>query len=330
MRAIVCSRYGPPESLRLVELPDPIPGPGELLIRVRATPVNSADSRIRALRMPSPLFSLAGRFALGFTGPRRRVLGTEAAGTVESIGPGVTRFRPGDSVVAVLGMRLGGHAELARVRESGPVIKKPESLSFEHAVAVPFGALTALYFLRDIARVSAGQRVLVVGASGSVGAAAVQIARHLGARVTAVCSTLNVETVRTLGAEGVIDYTRDDPFSRRAEFEAIFDTVGATTFARCKDALTPTGVFLPAVMTATEILQLLTTARSKGRRVRSGVTPERPHDLATVFDLVSSGALKPLIDRVYPLEDFVEAHRRVDSGRKVGSVVLSFPSPPAV
>lgn len=328
MRAIVCTRYGPPESLRLIELPDPAPRPGELLIRVRAAPVNSADSRIRALRMPSPLFSAIGRLALGFTGPRRRILGTEAAGIVEAVGSGVSRFRPGDSVVAVLGIRSGGHAELVRVRESGPVVKKPESLSFEHAVAVPFGALTALYFLRDIARVCVDQRVAIVGASGAVGVAAVQIARHLGASVTGVCSTPNIETVRSLGAGAVIDYTREDPWRRGAEFDAIFDTVGATTFARCKAALKPSGVFLPAVMTGTEVLQLLTTARSKGRRVRSGITPERHRDLEAVFDLVTAGRFRPLVDRVYPFKEFVEAHRRVDSGRKVGSVVLSLSDPP--
>ncbi len=325
MKAIVCDRYGPPESLRLADLPDPTLGPTDLIIRVRATPVNSADSRLRAFRMPSPIFSLIGRPVIGFTGPRRRVLGTEAAGTVCAVGTRVSRFRVGDDVVAVLGMRLGGHAELVRVRESSPIARKPDSLTFEQAAAVPFGALTALYHLRDLGRISAGSHVAVVGASGAVGAAAVQIAVHLGATVTGVCSAANAETVRSLGAHHVIDYTREDFTRHVGAYDVVLDAVGVTTFASCRAALKPAGRFLPVVMTGTELFQILTTSRSKGPRVVGGITPERQADLDLVMDLAARGVLKPLVDRTLPFGDFIEAHRRVDSGRKVGSVVLSLP-----
>ncbi len=325
MKAIVCDRYGPPESLRIADLPDPVPGPADLVVRMRATTVNSADSRIRAMRMPSPLFALIGRPALGFRGPRRRVLGTEAAGTVCAVGSAVSRFKVGDEVVAVMGMRLGGHAELVRVRESAPIARKPASLSFERAVAVPFGAMTALYHLRDLARLGPGAELCVVGASGAVGLAAVQIAVGMGASVTAVCSGANAATVESLGARRVIDYTKDDFTRHSRAFDAILDAVGATTFARCRDALKSRGVFLPLVMTGTELLQIALTSRSSGRRVLGGVTPERRADLEHVLALASQGSLRPVIDRSLPFERFIEAHRRVDSGRKVGSVVLTSP-----
>lgn len=323
MKAVVCPRYGPPEVLEIREVSDPIPRDAELLIRVHATTVTSGDARVRALRMPSPVFSLIGRLALGMRGPRRAVLGTELAGVVEQVGARVTKFRIGDPVVAFVGVRFGAHAELVCVPEAAPVVRKPERLSYEEAVAIPFGAMTALYFLRDLAAVKPGQRVLVVGASGAVGVAAVQLAVHLGAEVDGVCSTTKVELVRSLGARRVFDYSTGDFTQSAAGYDVVLDTVGVTALAKCRRTLKPTGKFLAVVLTGTELWELVSTRLIGGQRVLSGVAPERLTDLQYVMGLAESGQLKPIIDQHYSMREIVAAHRRVDTGRKVGAVVVS-------
>jgi NADPH:quinone reductase-like Zn-dependent oxidoreductase len=322
MNAVVCDRYGPPEVLRIDERPEPVAGETDIVVRVHATTVTTADSRVRALRMPSPTFGLIGRLALGLRGPRRRVLGTELSGTVASVGARVTRFRANDPVVAVLGARFGAHAELVRLTETAAIAPKPEGLSWEEAAATPFGAMTALYFLRDIARVREGQRLLVVGASGSVGLAAVQLARHLGAEVHGVCGARNTDLIRSLGASRVYDYATEDFAASDSRYDAVLDTLGVTTYAKCRRVLSPGGVFLPVVLTFTEIRQMLSTAILGTTRVRSGITPERAADLEYVLELARSGAVRPIIDRCLPMSQIVAAHHRVDSGRKVGSVVV--------
>jgi NADPH:quinone reductase-like Zn-dependent oxidoreductase len=322
MNAVVCDRYGPPEVLRIDERPEPVAGETDIVVRVHATTVTTADSRVRALRMPSPTFGLIGRLALGLRGPRRRVLGTELSGTVASVGARVTRFRANDPVVAVLGARFGAHAELVRLTETAAIAPKPEGLSWEEAAATPFGAMTALYFLRDIARVREGQRLLVVGASGSVGLAAVQLARHLGAEVHGVCGARNTDLIRSLGASRVYDYATEDFAASDSRYDAVLDTLGVTTYAKCRRVLSPGGVFLPVVLTFTEIRQMLSTAILGTTRVRSGITPERAADLEYVLELARSGAVRPIIDRCLPMSEIVAAHHRVDSGRKVGSVVV--------
>lgn len=323
MKAVVCARYGPPEVLQLQQVADPTPRAGELLVQVKATTVTSADARVRALRMPSPVFVPLARLALGMRGPRKRVLGTELAGVVKAVGPGVTSFRVGDAVVAVVGVRFGAHAQLACVPERSAVVPKPARVSFEEAVSLPFGAMTALYYLRDLANLQPGQRVLVVGASGAVGVAAVQLATHFGAQVVGVCSTANLDRVRSLGAAHVIDYIREDFTKGPAEFDVVFDTVGATSFASCKKLLKPNGQFLAAVLTLTEICQLLSTRLVGGKRVKGGTAPEKKADLELLMSLAQAGHLSPVIDRCYPLQEIVAAHRHVDSGRKVGSVVVT-------
>ncbi len=322
MKIIVCPRYGPPEVLEIREVADPIPRANDLLIRVQATTVASADARVRAMRMPSPAFSLIGRLVLGVSGPRKAILGTELAGVVERVGDAVTKFRVGEPVVAFVGARFGAHAELACVPESAPVVRKPERLSYEEAVAIPFGAMTALYFLRDIGKIERGQRVLVVGASGATGVAALQLAVHLGAEVDGVCSTANVELVRSLGAGRVFDYFAEDFTQRAAGYDAVFDTVGATSLPKCRRVLKPDGKFLAAVLTLTELRQMLWTQMVGGQRVLGGVAPERREDLEYLMGLAESGLLKPIIDRQYPMREIVAAHRRVDTGRKVGAVVV--------
>ena len=326
MKAVVCLKYGPPEVLEIREVADPIPRDFELLIRVYATTVTSGDARVRALRMPSPVFSLIGRLALGLKGPRKAVLGTELAGVVERVGARVTKFRVGDQVVAFVGVRFGAHAELACVPESFPVVKKPQGLAFDEAVAIPFGAMTALYFLRDVGKVMKGQRVLVVGASGSVGVAAVQLAVHMGVEVDGVCSTSNVELVKSLGAGRVFDYTVEDFTKCATGYDVVLDTVGATTLAKCRSVLKPKGKFIAVVLTLKEIRQMLTTQLGGGQRVLGGVAPERLVDLEYLMRLAESGVLKPIIDRRYSMRDIVAAHQRVDSGRKVGAVVVQMRS----
>jgi len=322
MKAVVCPRYGPPEVLEIREIADPIPRESELLIRVHTTTVTTGDARVRAFRMPSPVFGLVGRLVLGVTGPRRAVLGTELAGVIEQVGARVTGFKIGDPVVAFVGARFGAHAELISISESAPIVRKPDSLSFDEAIAIPFGAMAALYFLRDLGAVQPGQRVLVVGASGAVGVAAVQLAVHLGAAVDGVCSAPNIELVRSLGAGQAFDYAADDFTKIAAGYDMVLDTVGATSLAKCHKVLKPTGKFLAVVMTGAELWQLLWTRLVGGQRVLGGVAPERRADLRYLMGLAESGVLKPIIDRRYPMRDIAAAHRRVDTGRKVGAVVV--------
>lgn len=303
-------------------MPDPVPGDGDLLIEVRATTVTTGDARVRALRMPSPLFQLMARPALGFRGPRRKILGTEASGLVKAVGRNVTSWRVGDHIVAVVGAKFGAHAELLCVPATTAVVKLPDSITFEEAVAIPFGGLTALYYLRHLGDVGPGTRVLVVGASGAVGVAAVQLAAHLGATVDGVCSTNNIALVRSLGATRVYDYAHEDFTHGDDRYDVVFDTVGVTSPARCRAILTPRGRFLAAVVTGGLILQSIWTKVFGGQRVFGGITPERKADLEWLFSLVESGHLKPVIDRVYSMDQIEAAHRRVDSCRKVGTVVV--------
>ncbi|QOJ01323.1 MAG: NAD(P)-dependent alcohol dehydrogenase [Phycisphaeraceae bacterium] len=325
MKAAVYSTFGPPEVVRIQERPDPIPTEQDVLIRVHATTVTTADWRVRARVMPAPIFTLIAPLVLGLRGPRKPVLGTECAGVVERVGARVTAFRPGDRVIAVTDFRMGAHAELVCAREGSALTTVPANLSFDQAVAIPFGALVALRYLRDLARVTEGQRVLVIGASGAIGVAAVQLARRLGAHVTGVCSTANVALVRSLGAAAVIDRLTEDFRQGGAVYDVVLDTVGATSFAECKNLLTPSGQFLAVLMGLTEFGQMAWTRLAGGRRVRGAIVSASKADLVHLMSLAEAGHLKPVIDSMYPLRQIVEAHRRVDSGRKVGSVVVTVP-----
>lgn len=326
MKAAVYTRFGPPEVVRIEDVPMPVIGPRDVLIRSHATTVTTADWRLRARQMPRPVFTLIAPLVLGFRGPRQRILGTDCAGVVEAVGAEVTSFRPGDRVLAVLGMGMGAHAELVRVPEGGAVVPIPANLSFEDAVAIPFGGAVALRYLRDLAHLRPGQRVLINGASGALGVAAVQIARHLGAEVIGVCSTPNIDRVRSLGASAVIDRTRTDFTHGPGVYDIIFDTLGTTSLRRCRRVLAPRGQFLAVIMGLTEFWQMLCTAtvgRWWGRRVRGTMVTTTKADLAHLLALAEDGHLRPVVDSTYTLDTIVEAHRRVDSGRKVGSVVVT-------
>jgi NADPH:quinone reductase-like Zn-dependent oxidoreductase len=293
-----------------------------VLIRIRATTVTSGDWRARSLHLPAG-FGVLGRLVFGLTGPRQPILGTELAGVVEAAGAGVTRFRPGDEVIAFPGGRFGGHAEYRTMRESGLVVRKPANLSFEEAASLSFGAMTALPFLRDKARLKRGERVLVVGASGAVGTAAVQIAKHLGADVTGVTSTANVGLVAALGARSVIDYTQTDFAATGKSWDVILDTTGTASFARCAASLNPGGRLALVQASFAQTIGFGRPRKSSGKQVIAGYVPTRLEDLQYIAELAARGELKPVIDRTYRLEEAAEAHAYVDTGRKRGSVVLT-------
>lgn len=321
MRAVVYERYGPPEVLQLTDRPRPEPKPDELLIRVRATTVTSGDFRARSLQMPRGFGPLA-RPVFGFSRPRQPVLGTEFAGDVEAVGSGVSEFRAGDAVFGFRGFRMGCYAEFITMKESGALARKPANLSHEQAASLCFGGTTALDFYRR-GKLQRGDRVLVNGASGAVGTAAVQLAKHFGAHVTAVCSGANAELVKSLGADEVIDYTRQDFAQTGARYDVIVDTVGTAPYARSRDALAPGGRLLLVLATLADGLQALWLSATGPLKVIAGPASERVEDVQTLGRLAESGELRPVIDRTYPLERIVEAHRYVDTGRKRGSVVIT-------
>jgi NADPH:quinone reductase-like Zn-dependent oxidoreductase len=320
MQAALAGPYGPPETIRIAEIPTPEPRAGEVLLRVVATPVTAGDARIRAGRFP-PGFGLLARLGIGMRGPRRPVLGVVCSGVVEQGGPGADGpggLAPGDAVVGMTGARMGAHAEHLAVG-AARLVPKPAGVSHAQAAAALFGGTTALYFLRDRAGVQPGQRVLVNGASGSVGSAAVQLARFLGAEVTAVTSGRNRELVSALGATDVIDYTARPVAELRGDYDVVFDAVGNITRADGPRLLTPDGALVLAVA------GLAGTLRARGR-VHAGAAPERPEDFALLLDLVAQGRFDPLVRTLDGLGSIPEAHRLVDSGRKVGNLVVRLES----
>jgi NADPH:quinone reductase-like Zn-dependent oxidoreductase len=254
---------------------------------------------------------------------KARVLGTELAGEVERAGKDVTKFKTGDRVVASTGLAGGGHAEYACLPETGAVAIKPESLSWEQAVAIPFGANTALYFLRDLGKIRAGQELLIIGASGAIGSAGVQLAKHFGATVTGVCSGANVELVKALGADKVIDYTKEDFTESGNTYDLIFDVVGGTTFDRCQNSLKPDGIFLQNIMELIDIVRVIRTSITGGKKLKGGVAMEDPNRMNFIAELAAAGKLRPVIDRSYPLERIADAFRYVEQGHKKGNVVIT-------
>jgi NADPH:quinone reductase-like Zn-dependent oxidoreductase len=320
MKAAVCERYGPPDVVQIREVPRPVPTDGEVLVKAFATTVNSGDARVRALRVPRGL-GLAMRLKLGLTKPKQPILGFEMAGQVEAVGRAVTRFQPGDRVVASRGFDFGCHAEYATVAEQGDIAAIPERLSYEDAVALCFGGTTALIFFR-LGKLAAGETVLINGASGAVGTMAVQLAKHLGAEVTGVCSAANAELVSSLGADHVVDYQAEDFTDNGQRYDVIMDNHGNAWYARVKDSLQPGGRFL---MVVGDLWQMVAATRQKAvisaSRTDSSMTAD---NYRTLMALSEQGVLKPVIDSVLPFTQIVEAHRRVDGGHKVGSVVLRF------
>ena len=322
MKAAVYERYGPPDVVRIEEVAKPTIGSNDVLIKVRATTVSSGDWRVRSLDVPAG-FGLLVRPMLGLFGPRQRILGSELAGHIEAVGRNVTTFAVGDAVIANAGIGMGCHAEFKALPANGAIAPKPANLSFEEAAALSFGGTTALHFLRTKGKIQPDEKVLVVGASGTVGSAAVQLARHFGTEVTGVCSTANIELVRSIGADKVIDYTTED-FTQNGEiYDIILVAAGAAPFSRCKGSLAASGRLLAVVAGLPEIAQIPWAAMTSNKKVFAGPAAESAEDLHFVRELAEAGAFKPLIDRHYPLERIVEAHAYVDTGRKKGSVVIT-------
>lgn len=319
MKACVYHRYGGPEVVEIHDVPTPVPGAGELLIRIMTTTVTAADWRLRSLVLPRGFAPLA-RLAFGLSGPRQPILGSEFAGVVAGVGAAVTRFAPGDAVFGFPGGKLGCHAQYRVLAEGGPVMPKPGNLNFDEAASLSFGAMTALHYLRK-AGIRPADKVLVVGASGAVGSALVQLARHFGAEVTGVTSTGNLGLVMSLGAHRVVDYTATDVTSGADTYDIIADTVGATPFARYRRALRPKGRLLAIAAGLPDMLAAL-WAPLYGRRVIAGPAAEPQDDLRQIAAWAEQGVLRPVIDRHYDMADIVAAHAYVDTGRKRGSVVV--------
>jgi NADPH:quinone reductase-like Zn-dependent oxidoreductase len=322
VKAIVYTKYGPPDVLQLTEVEKPTPKDNELLLRIKATAVTSTDCTFRRGDQWS------ARSFTGFTRPKYPILGDVLAGEIEAVGQDVTRFKPGDQVFGSAGAGLGAYAEYICLPEDGALAIKPANLTDEEAVAIYDGVLTALPFLREKGNIQSGQKVLINGASGSIGTAAVQLARVFGAEVTGVCSTANVELVKSLGADRVIDYTQADFTKSGQRWDLIFDTVGKSSFSRCKSSLTSNGIYLTTVISLSILLQMLWTSMVGSKKavitfagLRSA--SEKAEDLNFLKELVEAGKIKPVIDRSYPLEQTAEAHRYVDKGHKKGNVVIT-------
>jgi NADPH:quinone reductase-like Zn-dependent oxidoreductase len=320
MKAAVCERYGPPEVVVIKDVPMPVVGEHDVLVRVKATAVNIGDARVRAVRVPRGL-SIPTRLAMGILRPRNPVFGLDVAGVVEQVGAAVRSFKPGDRVVASRGFKFGGHAEFMAVPESGAIAAIPAGVSDADAVALLFGGVTALLFF-DQAKLQAGEHILINGASGAVGVMAVQIAKQRGAEVTGVCSAGNADLVRSLGADHVIDYAAGDFARESVRYDLVMDNVGNAPYARIRHLLKPGGRFL---MVVGDLREMLAAA------LRKDVVSPAPADAAAfsatyyrlLMEMAAAGQIRAVIDRSFPLEEIVEAYRLVDSGHKRGSAVIT-------
>jgi NADPH:quinone reductase-like Zn-dependent oxidoreductase len=318
MKAIVCTKYGPPEVLQLIDVEKPTPKDNEVLIRVHATTVTSGDVRLRSFTWAT-WFWLPGRVMYGLTKPRKKIPGNELAGEIEAVGKYVTRFRKDEPVFGIIWETSfgGAYAEYICLPEKC-LATKPANMTYEEAAAVPIGGLTALVLLRK-GKIKSEQKVIILGASGSVGTFAVQLARYFGAEVTGVCSTKNIELVKSLGAHKVIDYTKEDFTKNGQTYDIIFDAVMKTSFSQSKSSLSPKGVFITVDY---PLLQALWTSIAGSRKVVFGIA-NRIEDLVFLRELIEAGKLKSVIDKSYPLEQAAEAHRYVEKGHKKGNVVIT-------
>ncbi len=328
MKAVMITRYGSPDVLEVRDLPVPQPKANEIRVRVRAASVGIGDRMIRRFgtmrardfNMPALMFWMA-RMSIGWSRPRPRTLGAEFSGVVDAVGTEVTRFRPGDAVFGYPGITMGAHAEYIVIAEDKLVAHKPEGISHEEATGIPYGAITAMSLLRRVT-IKPGDRVLVVGASGSIGSAALQLARHAGAVVTGVCGTARMDYVRALGAEHVIDYTRDDPVAGGAQYDLIIDILGRVPFWRGRRALKPGGVQLYVSFKMAQVWRALWTARFGRRKAICALSNDDPRDMETIRNLMAQGVLKSQVDRCFDLEDAADAHRFIEAGENRANVVL--------
>jgi NADPH:quinone reductase-like Zn-dependent oxidoreductase len=323
MKAIVYNEYGPADVLHLEDVEKPTPKDNEVLVKVHATSVTAGDCNARGFVFVPPGFSLLARLMFGMRKPKQPVLGMELAGEIAQVGKDVKRFKKGDQVFGS-SEKYGAYAEYTCMAEDARLVLKPANVTYAEAASIPFGASTALYFLRDIAKLRPGQKVLIIGASGCTGVYAVQLGKYYGAEVSGVCSTRNLDMVRSLGADHVIDYTREDFTHNGETYDVIFDMVpGKSKFARYKGSLKPTGLYLAGAGGLESFAQMAWTGIRGGKKVMAGMAPDRREDLVFLKELLETGKLKPVIDRRYSLEQTAEAHRYADTGRKRGSVVIT-------
>ncbi|UCE94613.1 MAG: NAD(P)-dependent alcohol dehydrogenase [Flavobacteriaceae bacterium] len=321
MKAVVTKKYGPPEVARIQEIENPVPKENEILIKVLSTPVTSGDARIRGLNVPFG-FKFITKLMFGFKGPKNPVLGVVFSGIVEQVGEKVEAFGKGD---AVFGSKenMGCHAEYLVIKESGAIVHKPEKLSHQEAASIPFGALTSLKYLRDFGKIKKGQKILINGASGALGVYGVQLAKYFGAEVTGVCGPSNVELVKSLEADHVIDYKSTDFTENEESYDIIYDTVGKLDFSKCKDSLNKNGLFLLAAAGLKEYRQVLSTSFSGSKKVVAGVALFKKEDLKVVVELIEQDHIRPVIGKTFEFSDIVEAYKYVDGGHKVASAVLT-------
>ncbi|RWS40311.1 NAD(P)-dependent alcohol dehydrogenase [Bacillus mycoides] len=321
MKAILYTKYGPPDVLQLKEVEKPTPKDNEILIKINATTVTAGDIRSRSFTVPSSVW-LPARIALGFKQPKKQILGMELAGEVESVGKDVTRFKAGDQVFAATQANFGSYAEYICIPEDGPVCMKPSNITYEEAAAIPIGARTALFFLQK-ANVRSGQNILIYGASGSVGSYAVQISKYFGAKVTGVCSSSNLELVKSLGADEVIDYIASDFSTIDGAYDIIFEAVNKSTFSDCMKLLKEDGTYINIVEPLPSAQMLWTKLTSRKKLILSQNAPETSEALDFLKELVENGKIKVIIDRQYTFEEIVEAHIYVEKGHKKGNVVIN-------
>lgn len=321
MKAIVYEEYGSPEVLHLKEVEKPTPKHNEVLVKVSTTTVTAGDTRMRSFTVPLS-FWLPARLTLGMTKPKHPILGMELAGEVAAVGKDVKQFKPGDKVFAsTIELRRGAYAEYVCLPADGVLAKKSAKLTCEEATTLPIGGRTALYFLRE-ANVQRGQKVLIYGASGSVGTFAVQLAKYFGAEVTGVCSTANLEMVKSLGADRVLDYTQEDFTLHSAAYDVVFDTVGKLPYADALRTLKENGTYLQAVSAPGISIRMKWTAMTSNKKTVGGGPPPEAEDLVFLKELVEAKKIKPVIDRCYSFKQIVAAHRYVDTGRKKGNVII--------
>ena len=321
MLAVVYEKYGSPDVLEFQEISKPTPKNNEILIKVRATTVTVADVRSRSFTVPASVW-LPARISLGLTKPKKATLGVELAGEVESVGKDVMHFQKGDQVFAATLISFGAYAEYICLPEDAAVAIKPSNISYEEAAALPIGARTALHYIRK-ADVQPGQKVLVYGASGSVGTYAVQLAKYFGAKVTGVCSTANLGLVRSLGANRVVDYTVEDFSTKGETYDVVFEAVNKSSFSACMGVLKEGGIYVNITEPFPSMQMLREKMRSSKKVMLGENAPERAEDLIFLKELVEAGKLKPVVDRGYPMKQIVEAHRYVDKGHKRGNVVIT-------
>jgi len=329
MKAILYTEYGSPNVLQLRDVEKPTPRDHEILIRIHATPVNYGDTLARNFKEVSPrkfnmpfFFWLPARIVFGISKPKINILGSELAGQIEAVGKDVKRFKKGDPVFGYRGQSMGANAEYLCMPEDGLVTIKPTNMTYAEAAAVPYGALTALNLLRKV-NIQLGQKVLINGASGGIGSAAVQLAKHFGAEVTGVCSAPRLEFVKSLGADKVIDYTKEDFTQNGETYDLIFDILGKSSFSRCKSSLNENGRYLLASFKMKQLFQMLWTSMIGSKKVICALSGEKLEDLLFIKELVEAGKLKSVIDRRYPLEQTAEAHRYIETGHKKGNVVIT-------